>query len=83
MQLTYQGREYSVTIGPAERMQALSVYRVPDDYQGGLFVALTPAGEFEQVPASRGSDTQLLLRAQLAPDEPMAIEHLAEGVSLG
>lgn len=83
MQLTYQGREYSVAIGPAGRMQALSVYRVPDDYQGGLFVALTPAGEFEQVPASRGSDTVLLLRAVQLPGEPLGVEYLAEGVSLG
>lgn len=83
MQLTYQGQTHSVDAEPADRTQAISAYAVPADYHGGFFVAVTPAGRIEQVPASRGSETTLLLRGALSPGEPLAVEYLAEGVTLG
>ncbi|MCY1285985.1 hypothetical protein D9M68_303250 [compost metagenome] len=83
MQLNYQGQAHSVEVGTAERLQTLCVYAVPPSYQGGLFVAVTPAGEIEQVPPTLGRDTTLLLRGTLAPGEELAVEYLAEGVGLG
>lgn len=83
MQLTYQGQAHSVEIAPSDRLQAVSVYRVPAEYQGGLFVAVTPAGEIDQVPASLGSETALLLRGTLSPGEALVVESQAEGVTLG
>lgn len=83
MQLTFQGQTYSVEGAPTERLQTVSVYKVPADYQGGLFVAITPAGEFEQVPASLGVETVLLLRGVQSPGEALVVEFQAEGVTIG
>lgn len=83
MQLVYQGQSYSAEIGAAERLQLVSIYRVPADYQGGLFVVATPIGDLEEVPASLGSQTVLLLRGTQAPGEAMQVDYQAEGVSLG